>query len=168
MMPHLDEGILHELLDGEIPSSELPPIQAHLAACSECRARLEEAREFAADADRLIETIELTERESPRRTVIPPRPPARPWGRDLAWAATVVVAVGAGYLARGGSRPADLARADSAVPASAAAPTLPPAASEPSSGADAARTAERERRANAPAPAPPRQTFAKEIGRAHV
>lgn len=160
-MPHLDEGTFHELLDGEIPSSDLPPIQAHLAACSECRARLQEARELAGEADRLIETIELTEPAAPRAAVIPSRRPARPWGRDLAWAATVVVAVGAGYMARGSDRPTGVALTDSAVPASAAAPTLPPAPSESSHAAEADRTAERERRANAPAPAPPRQTFAK-------
>lgn len=161
-MPHLDEGTLHELLDGEIPSSDLLPIQAHLAACAECRARLEEAREFAGTTDRLIETIELTERESPRGAVTPPRRSARSWRRDLAWAATVVVAVGAGYVARGGIRPADFSRTDSAEPAAAAAPTVPPAPFERSAATEADRTAEQERRTNAAAPAPPRQTIAKE------
>lgn len=100
-MPHLEEGLLHELLDGEIPSTDLPPIQAHLVVCPECRARLEEAREFAADADRMIETIELTEQDTPSRAELPPRARPTRWRRDVAWAATVVVAVGAGYLARG-------------------------------------------------------------------
>lgn len=161
-MPHLDEGTLHELLDGEVPSSDLPPIQAHLAACAECRARLEEAREFAGTADQLIETIELTEPAPPRGAVIPSRRPARPWGRDLAWAATVVVAVGAGYLARGSNRPTGVALTDSAVPVAAAAPTLPPAPLESSTTAEPDRAAERERRTDAPAPTPPRQALAKD------
>ena len=58
-MPHLDEGTLHALLDGEIPSAELPPIQAHLGACAECRARLAEEQELLAESDRLIEVLEL-------------------------------------------------------------------------------------------------------------
>jgi hypothetical protein len=163
-MPHLDEGTLHELLDGEIPSSDLPPIQAHLAACAECRARLEEARALAGAADQLIETIELTEPPAPRAAVIPSHRPARRWGRDLAWAATVIVAVGAGYLVRGSSRPPDLALTDSAVPA--AAPTLPPAPLESSTTAEPDRAAERERRTDAPAPTPPRQALANDAANA--
>jgi hypothetical protein len=99
MTSHLDEGRIQELVDGEIPSSELLPIQAHLAVCAECRARLDEARAIAGEADRLIETIELP--EAPVRTV--PRIPTagpRAWMRNLAWAATLVVAAGLGYVAR--------------------------------------------------------------------
>jgi anti-sigma factor RsiW len=99
MTSHLDEGRIQELVDGEIPSSELLPIQAHLAACAECRARLDEARAIAGEADRLIETIELPE---PPVRVAPRAPAARPraWMRHLAWAATLVVAAGLGYVAR--------------------------------------------------------------------
>ncbi|HEU5220354.1 MAG TPA: zf-HC2 domain-containing protein [Gemmatimonadales bacterium] len=98
-MSHLDEGRLQELLDGEIPSAELPPIQAHLASCAECRARLDEARGIGAEADRLIETIDLA--DAPAR-VVPRVVTARPraWIRNLAWAATVVIAAGLGYSAR--------------------------------------------------------------------
>jgi hypothetical protein len=168
-MQHLDEGLLHELLDGEIPSIDLPPIQAHLAACSECRARLEEAREFAGEAERLVETIEVPERDTPRGGVIGPSPRARPWGRDLAWAATVVVAVGAGYLARGGSQPESLAEREAAAPAPVAAPvaapiTVAPAEPEASAKASTDRVDRPSSRATAPAdlrtPAP-----AKDLGK---
>jgi hypothetical protein len=100
MMSHLDEGLLQELLDGEIPSTDLPPIQAHLNACAECRARLEEARAFAGEAEQLIERIELTD-AVPSRAITRPTAPRPAWGRNLAWAATLVIAVGTGYLARG-------------------------------------------------------------------
>ncbi len=155
-MQHLDEGLLHELLDGEIPSTDLPPIQAHLAGCSDCRTRLEEAREFSGEAERLVETIELTKRDPSRGAVIAPRPRARPWGRDLAWAATVVVAVGAGYLARGGSQTQELAERDSGAPASVAAPVAAPitvAAAEPARSAQTSteRADERPKQVAAPA-----------------
>ncbi len=99
MTSHLDEGQIQELIDGEIPSSALPPIQAHLAACAECRARLDEARTIGSEADRLIETIDP---DPPPRQVpyIGPAAPKR-WMRAVAWAATVVIAAGVGYLARG-------------------------------------------------------------------
>ena len=99
-MPHLDEGTLHALLDGEIPSTELPPIQAHLGACAECRARLAEEQELLAESDRLIEVLELPE-AAPARAPIRPAP-RRVWPARLAWAATVVLAAGLGYSARGG------------------------------------------------------------------
>ena len=53
MTSHLDDGTIHELLDGEIPSAQLPPLQAHLAACAECRARLDSARELVDFSDEL-------------------------------------------------------------------------------------------------------------------
>lgn len=99
-MPHLDEGTLHALLDGEIPSAELPPIQAHLGGCAECRARLAEEQDLLAESDRLIEVLELPEAVP---AVVPVRKtPRRVWPTRLAWAATVVLAAGLGYSARGG------------------------------------------------------------------
>lgn len=119
MTSHLEEGVLQELLDGEIPSSELLAIQAHLASCAECRARLDEARAIGAEADRLIESIKLTGQDPLRRATVPWRARPARWGRDLAWAATVVVAVGAGYLARG-TGPASPLRQENAAPVPAA------------------------------------------------
>ena len=98
-MSHLDEGVFHALLDGEIPSAELPPIQAHLAGCAECRASLDEARAFREAAESLVEEIQPSEGvigTSPRV-----RPAPRPaWGRRLAWAASLLVAAGLGYTVR--------------------------------------------------------------------
>lgn len=102
-MLHLDEGTLHALVDGEIPSSDLPPLQDHLASCGQCRAALEEARVLAGEALDLVETLEVPI-AGPRSTATGDATPARrvrsiPW-HQLAWAATVVVAVGLGYGAR--------------------------------------------------------------------
>jgi hypothetical protein len=129
-MPHLDEGTLHALLDGEIPSAELPPIQAHLGACPECRARLAEEQDLLAESDRLIEVLELPEAApalAPIHTA-----PRRVWPTRLAWAATLVLAAGLGYSVRGGpAEPAPAASRDAGAelradePAALAVPPAP-------------------------------------------
>jgi cytoskeletal protein RodZ len=58
-MSHLDEGTLHALLDGELETTEVAEIQAHLGSCSACGLRLREVKEFLAEADRLIASVEL-------------------------------------------------------------------------------------------------------------
>jgi anti-sigma factor RsiW len=125
-MSHLDAGILHALLDGEIPSSELPPIQAHLADCAECRARLEQERQLFAEAEGLVEALEVpaggavesvTRRRQPR------------WGQRLAWAASVIAATGLGYAARGALPPASEPQGKSQISAvQSDSPAAPPAA----------------------------------------
>jgi hypothetical protein len=99
-MSHLDSGVLHELLDGEIPSSELAPIQAHLHACAECRGRLEAQRRILFEADELIEALEVpdpAQAPSVQQTV---RRRSTGWMQYAAWAATVVIAAGLGYSTR--------------------------------------------------------------------
>ncbi|MBK9549898.1 MAG: zf-HC2 domain-containing protein [Gemmatimonadetes bacterium] len=102
MTSHLDDGTIHELLDGEIPSAQLPPLQAHLASCAECRARLESAREMVDFSDELVELLDDPPVAAPVATVVTPLPSrSSPWIRQLAWAASIAVAVGAGWYARG-------------------------------------------------------------------
>jgi hypothetical protein len=91
-MSHLDEGTLHALLDGELETTEVAEIQAHLGSCSACGLRLREVKEFLAESDRLIASVELgtppaatapreaarpepiARPEPPRREPPPPRP----------------------------------------------------------------------------------------------
>lgn len=134
-MSHLESGTIHALLDGEIPSSELGPIQVHLAACAECRAQLEAERLLLAESDGLIEVLEL-----PAAT-IPALQPRRRWARGLAWAASLVAAVGLGWLGRGWQRHESLSQtlSDSAVRPVApvpppALPPAPPAENRPARG----------------------------------
>lgn len=104
-MPHLDDGTIHELLDGEIPSSQLPPITAHLASCETCRIRLAQAPAMLAEADELIEVLDLAP-AVPVHTAMPLITPAarrNRWIAPLAWAASLVIAAGAGYAARNGT-----------------------------------------------------------------
>lgn len=141
-MSHLDDGTLHALLDGEIPSDELSEVQAHLAACPECRTRLEQERLLASEALDLVQIVEVPE-EAPAPSpgaAIRPEPVTRTnWTRGLAWAASLIGAVGLGYAARGIVTPAGtapLARNETAQPVASdiasrqadSAPSAPPPA----------------------------------------
>jgi hypothetical protein len=156
-MSHLDEGTLHALLDGEIPSAALPAVEQHLTQCEACQARLAEARQFRDEAFGLIEALDATPAlaesaagvvhfaaaparalqpqlesvgsSAPTRRRVGPR-----WGRQLALAAIVILAVGLGFtLGNFNDRPADagLARVEpsAASPAEATAPAPAPPAS---------------------------------------
>lgn len=141
-MSHLEEGRLHELLDGEIPSAELPPVQAHLTACAACRARLEEARAFQTGSDRLIEALDVLAPAPRPRAAAAVLPRRMHWARNLAWAASVAAALGVGYVGRGGLPVAapDSTRADAANASVVAAPAVVnPPASAPRAAAPAAQ-----------------------------
>jgi anti-sigma factor RsiW len=73
-MPHLDEGTLHALLDGELEGTEVMEIQAHLGSCTSCGSRLKDIREFMAEADRLLGSVDLASspsRPAPAAVVVP-------------------------------------------------------------------------------------------------
>lgn len=113
-MPHLDEGQLTALLDGELTSAERVEAESHLANCPECRELLDETRGFFQEAGALVEAVQpptgtagrpvgphLPAEMPDRRSA---EPPTRRGGglsawRSLGWAATIVVAVGLGWFA---------------------------------------------------------------------
>ncbi len=159
-MSHLDDALIQELLDGEIPSAELPPIQRHLAACEACRGRLEAARAIAHEADLLVEALD----DAPPAAVVLPLPRAARWPRHLAWAASLALAVGLGYAGHdvldrqsGLPMPADTTpqaitpsrdeetrAAEELPPPVATPPTAEPPARRAAPAADAGRQAARE------------------------
>lgn len=110
-MSHVDEGLLHALLDGALEgSAELPDIEGHLEHCAECRARLAEARTLRDRTAGLLDGVpagdivmppfaEVVARRGPRTK----RPTVFRMNRlaGLGWAATIALAVGIGWLARG-------------------------------------------------------------------
>jgi hypothetical protein len=94
-MPHLDEGILSALLDGELARAEQQEVEAHLRTCGECRDRLAELKGFMQVADQLVTALD----DVPAKPV--QRQPARRRDyRALAWAASIVLAVGLGFAGR--------------------------------------------------------------------
>ena len=103
-MSHLDEGMLHELLDGELSPDDARAARAHLATCAECRALYEEAKEFFEESERLVTALDDGRASSlsrpPARRESLPVPPSRPAAlplRTLAWAASIFLAISLGY-----------------------------------------------------------------------
>jgi anti-sigma factor RsiW len=89
-MSHVDEGVLHAFLDGELPAAERAELERHLADCAACQARLDEERALARRAGELLGLAQ---------------PPAvvrrkRAWWRvrtPVAWAASIILALALGY-----------------------------------------------------------------------
>lgn len=127
-MPHIAEGLLHAHLDGALgPDEQLEwtAAERHLEVCPDCRERLEEARDLRARARDLLGGTAASVPPGPgfealaaeadaRRDAgdegmgasMPARPDARvggtaPWWQStarLAWAASLVLAAGAGWF----------------------------------------------------------------------
>ena len=133
-MSHLDEGTLHALLDGELDIAEVREIQTHLGTCAACDSRLQDVKQFLAEADRLVGALETPSgahrpryepapppdnRVTPPQRELPPWEPApelllpdsveklerRRWARTFRWAAIILVIFGTGRLIKGALRP---------------------------------------------------------------
>jgi hypothetical protein len=97
-MPHLDEGTLHALLDGELELAEVKEIQNHLGSCAACGSRLHDVKEFLTEADRLVADLQtpagapkVRREPAPAPQAVPVQPPpaqpaagGRPW-REPVW-----------------------------------------------------------------------------------
>ncbi|MGH8575313.1 MAG: zf-HC2 domain-containing protein, partial [Gammaproteobacteria bacterium] len=79
-MSHLDEGTLHALLDGELELAEVKEIQLHLGSCTACGSRLQDVKQFLAEADRLVGALEMPAggARSQSAQTQPPPPPIPP------------------------------------------------------------------------------------------
>lgn len=111
-MSHVDEGLLHAYLDGAFPkgNAQGEDIEAHLAVCVDCRVRLEDARALKEHAQVVLHHASPAEVHVPPFETVLTRRPDSPavaarkrtsWlpPVGLAWAATMVLAVGAGWMA---------------------------------------------------------------------
>lgn len=119
-MLHPDEGVIQMLLDGELDPRERARVEGHIAGCAACAARLAEAQHLLEEADRLVDVLTV-----PPRSTAPGRARHRFAGmRTLAWAASIVLAVGVGYWGRGPELPpaAPLAKQEPIAPATGDAP----------------------------------------------
>src|SRR6267378_3131750 len=106
-MSHVDDGTLHAYLDGELSPAEARGIDAHLAQCPACRGRFDEERALITRAGELLALAAPPDRELPPFRAGDVRPLKRLWWQvrlPLAWAATVVLALGIGTYLGSGSR----------------------------------------------------------------
>jgi hypothetical protein len=115
-MSHVDDGMLHAYLDGELTPVERTRLEEHLAECAACRARLEEERALVERAGALLALAEPPERAAPPLGQL--RQPRLAWRVriPLAWAATLLLAIGTGWYLRDlrVAPPADKLAVDSA------------------------------------------------------
>ncbi len=58
-MSHPDEGVLQELLDGELAQADAAVIRVHLAGCASCAAALQELEAMQAQADAIVARLPL-------------------------------------------------------------------------------------------------------------
>ena len=114
-MPHIDEGLLHWYLD-EYESTErsmlpdeLRDAMAHVDQCTDCTMLLEEARTIRVGARRILSGAQPAVEKPPFEQVVETANARRREHRQLTWmrrsrtlglAATVVLAVGAGWVLR--------------------------------------------------------------------
>jgi hypothetical protein len=108
-MPHVDEGEMHALLDGAF-AHDAPAaarIREEIATCAECKERFDEAQALRMRAGALLDRALPRPATPPFESVIEragtveaPRPFRFPAGAPLAWAATIVLALGLGWFGR--------------------------------------------------------------------
>ena len=163
-MLHPDEGIIHELLDGELAASEAETVRRHLEECGDCRRVYQEAQELVAESDRAIALLddtrpELNEAAPDERYTTPglPPPPAanvragppivlmpgaaqparwrRVRPRNGLWAAALLLLAGGGYLVFG--RSTEPSQGEAGTPTLENFPLTSKAAPAPDSAADA-------------------------------
>jgi hypothetical protein len=180
-MSHVDKGALHAYLDGaldEYPSGQARRIRMHLERCDLCADALAEARRVRDAAEAILATPELNVAPPPleelkrlARSGGSSAKTSRPRLYRLGWAASVVLALGTGWMLRGGSVLVDDAaapRADAAAPSAVApedraqaAESVEPAAAlaetapEPARVADATAVPQRTVAETRPAPPAP-------------
>ena len=132
-MSHVDDGMLHGYLDGELSPAEARGVAVHLAECPDCRRRLDEERALIARASELLALATPPDRALPPFRAGEVRAPTRLWWQvrlPLAWAATVALGLGIGtYLGRDVNRASE-ARAARDMAAATPRPTAAPAKQE--------------------------------------
>jgi hypothetical protein len=57
-MQHLDEGMIHTWLDGELPAEEAAALEAHVSDCAQCTRAVAEARGLIAGSSRIVSSLD--------------------------------------------------------------------------------------------------------------
>src|SRR5689334_15482973 len=74
-MQHLDEGMIHAWLDGQVPRDEALEVEAHVAECRQCADAVAEARGLIAASSRILMALDAVPRDVvPKPTAIPEFP----------------------------------------------------------------------------------------------
>jgi hypothetical protein len=112
-MSHVDKGALHAYLDGsldEYPQAEAERVREHLDGCAVCAEMLEAERKVRADAEAMlalaVPDVDLPSLEELRAYVKRTRPIRQTASvriYRMGWAASVVLALGTGWMLRGGA-----------------------------------------------------------------
>ena len=100
-MSHVDDGRLHEYLDGQLSTIEAVELERHLMECPACRTRLEEERALTKRAGRLLALAGPPDRVTP---AWPEATAAGEWLKlrvPLAWAAVAALALGITWFGLG-------------------------------------------------------------------
>lgn len=103
-MQHVDEGMIHSFLDGELSPAERTEFERHISVCAPCRAKFAEEQAFVTEAAGLVVALDDVPPSTRPATVPVPLRRVRPWAlrpATLAWAASIVAAAGIGYTWRG-------------------------------------------------------------------
>jgi len=110
-MRHVDDGALHAWLDGELdayPPREAAWIREHMEHCPECARRLEAERAIRDEAEGILAGAPVDMGRLPTLEEMRARARAQDAGgaggarvraRRMAWAASIILAAGAGWMA---------------------------------------------------------------------
>ena len=109
-MPHLDEGAIQAYLDRQLEYGEdsaRSSLEEHVKHCSSCRNLFDEIAELNEASDDILSSVGPEMPEAPQFEELKKRAEVRSGRRQLSamqragWAATIVIAVGLGWYARG-------------------------------------------------------------------
>lgn len=113
-MPHVSDGELHMVLDGALdllPDERVRAVRSHLESCEDCAARLERERRVRARAGEILRSGGPDDAELPPLGELRERAGSGGSGhrrkrlglyRGVAWAASLILALGIGWYAGGG------------------------------------------------------------------
>jgi hypothetical protein len=95
-MQHPDEGMIHTWLDGELAPDDASSLEAHVAECPECSAKVAEARGLVAASSRIVSALDLV----PGGVIPIAAPKRRAWytGTQFRAAAAVMIVAAASLV----------------------------------------------------------------------
>jgi hypothetical protein len=112
--PHIPDDELHAYLDQALPRSRCVVIESHLAACIRCRMERDAIAGLRDRTTHLLATLRPVRRRIPpsyeelgRRVAALPPVRRTPGWRTAAWAASLIGALGLGWVAREARAPVD-------------------------------------------------------------